>query len=562
MADAVHWTDVIAERMLKENGKYLVATGIIPSGSINISNVREAVTADAVYKALLDRGEDADFICIADNFDPLYKVYPFLPESYIEHVGKPLSEIPCPCGTCANYAEHFLKPSLETLKRIGINPRVYRTDEMYRAGRYSKAIETALANRAAVAKILKELSGKATELDWSPFNPICDACGMITKTKVIGFNPKTKTVDYICACGNSGTVPVAGGGKLTWSVEWPASWTVLGVTIEVFGKDRASNGGSYYSGKRIAKEIFRHKAPYPVVCEQILPGKRGTVNLPEKGLVSSAESFVQVSDLLAVMPPEFLRYLIIRTKPEKQIYFDPGQNFLTLMNEYERLRAQFRGKDPLFGVFERRICELSRLIGICQTEISFKQMATIYQVARGDFDQILKIVRRSGCSSEHEMCIKELTDNVSRWLEFYSPPFAKFNVKETVPVQAAILSELQKAFLSAFASLIKTREKLSGEEYHMLVYSATEEGSELNRRIAERINAHVTLQTDSINVALQIAPRDVSLLMAPRDLFKAIYISILGQSSGPRAGWFLSSFEQEFLVKRFEEASTYSPGKR
>jgi lysyl-tRNA synthetase class 1 len=50
MADAVHWADVIAERLLKENGKHLAATGIIPSGSINISNVREAVTADAVYK--------------------------------------------------------------------------------------------------------------------------------------------------------------------------------------------------------------------------------------------------------------------------------------------------------------------------------------------------------------------------------------------------------------------------------------------------------------------------------------------------------------------------------
>jgi lysyl-tRNA synthetase class 1 len=175
-------------------------------------------------------------------------------------------------------------------------------------------------------------------------------------------------------------------------------------------------------------------------------------------------------------------------------------------------------------------------------------MATIYQVAKGDFDQILKIVRRSGFSSETEKCIKNLTDNVSRWLERYAPPFTKFNVKEKVPVQAATLSELQKAFLSAFAALIKTREKLSGEEYHMLVYFAKKDGSELNRRIAEIINTQV---------ALHIDPRDIDLQIDPKDLFKAIYISILGQSSGPRAGWFLSSFEKEFLVKRFEEASTF-----
>ena len=562
MADAVHWADVIAENMLKENSKHLLATGITPSCGINISNVREAVIADAVYRALLDRGGDADFICIADNFDPLHKVYPFLPENYVEHVGKPISEIPCPCGGCANYAEHFLKPSLEALNRIGINPRVFRADEMYRAGRYNEVIDTALTNRDSIAKILEEFSGTATVSDWSPFNPRCDECGMITKTKVTDFNPEAETVDYTCACEHSGTVPLAGGGKLTWLVEWPARWAVLGITIESFGKDRALKGGSQDAGKQISKEIYGHKAPYPVVCEQIMPGKRRIVNLPTKAIASSAEAAVPFSDLLAVMPLEFLRYLIIRTNPEKQIHFDPGKSLLTLMDEYEWLRAQLNGKGPSAGAFGRRVCELSRLTGVCQSEIPFKQMATIYQVARGDFDQILKIVRRSGFSSENEKCIKNLTDNVSRWLELYAPPFTKFNVKEKVPVQAATLSELQKAFLSAFAAFIKTREKLSAEGYHILIYSAKKDGSELNRRIAEIINTQVALQIESRDIDLEINPGDIDLQMDPKDLFKAIYISILGQSSGPRAGWFLSSFEKEFLVKRFEEASSFSPGKR
>jgi lysyl-tRNA synthetase, class I len=98
MAYAVHWADVIAENMLKENCKHLVATGITPSGRINIGNMREAITADAVYRALLDRGEDADFICVVDNYEPLHEVYHFLPESYAGHVGKPISEIPAPVG--------------------------------------------------------------------------------------------------------------------------------------------------------------------------------------------------------------------------------------------------------------------------------------------------------------------------------------------------------------------------------------------------------------------------------------------------------------------------------
>ena len=266
--------------------------------------------------------------------------------------------------------------------------------------------------------------------------------------------------------------------------------------------------------------------------------------LGKQGAMSSSTGVVvSISDMLEVVPPEVLRYLIIRTKPEKHIQFDPGQPLLTLVDEYERLRAQFRENNPSLGAFQSRVYELSRATGICQSEIPFKQMVTIYQVARGDFDQILKIVKRSGFSIEDKECIKELTKNVSKWLKLYAPPFAKFNVKEKVPVQAATLSELQKAFLSAFADLIETRGEISGEEYHMLIYSAKDEGSELNRLIAEKLN----------NPAPQVDPRE---------LFKAIYISILGQNSGPKAGWFLSSFEKEFLVERFKEASTYSPEKQ
>jgi len=543
MADTIHWADVIAEDMLKKNGKHFVAAGITPSGSIHIGNMREVVTADAVYRAILDRGEDADFIIIVDNCDPLHKVHPFLPESYAEHIGKPISEVPCPCGNCTNYAEHFLKLFLEALKRIDINPRVYRTDEMYRTGRYNEAIKIALINRDAIAKILEDVLGKDIAEDWSPFDPRCNECGRITSTKVTSFNLEAETVDYVCACGNSGTVYMAGGGKLTWRVDRSARWAVLGVTVEPFGKDHASKGGSYDAEKRIVKEIYGHEAPYPVACERIMLEKQGK-------MPSSKRLVVSASDMLEVMPPEVLCYLIIRTKPEKRIQLDPGQLLLTLVDEYERLRTQFREKDPSLGIFERRIYELSRLTSIYQSEIPFKQMATIYQVARGDFERILKIVKRSGFSTENEKCIKELTDNVSKWLEIYAPPFVKFNVKEKVPVQAATLSELQKAFLSAFAALIETRGKISGEvkisgkEYHMLVYSAKEDGSELNRRMEEKLNT-------------QVPPK-----MDYRDLFKAIYISILGQSSGPKAGWFLSSFEKEFLVKRFEEASTYSPEKR
>ncbi len=41
-----------------------------------------------------------------------------------------------------------------------------------------------------------------------------------------------------------------------------------------------------------------------------------------------------------------------------------------------------------------------------------------------------------------------------------------------------------------------------------------------------------------------------------KSAFKAIYIALLGKSSGPRAGWFLTSLDPQFVVSRFEEAGS------
>ena len=78
MAEITHWADVVADEVLDKANRHLVATGITPSGHIHIGNMREVVTADAAYRALVDKGAEAEFIYIADTYDPLRKVYPFL----------------------------------------------------------------------------------------------------------------------------------------------------------------------------------------------------------------------------------------------------------------------------------------------------------------------------------------------------------------------------------------------------------------------------------------------------------------------------------------------------
>ena len=106
---------------------------------------------------------------------------------------------------------------------------------MYKSGTMNPMILTALKERDAIARILHEMTGKQIEPEWSPFDPLCPACGRITDTEVKGYSETAGTVDYRCGCGSSGTVPMAGGGKMTWRVDWPARWKMLGVTVEPSG---------------------------------------------------------------------------------------------------------------------------------------------------------------------------------------------------------------------------------------------------------------------------------------------------------------------------------------
>ena len=152
----MHWTDVIAEKLIEERkaDKYIVASGITPSGHIHVGNARETLTADAIYKGLINKGVEAELIFIADTYDPLRKLYPFLPKEFEQYIGMPLSEIPCPEGCCESYAEHFLNPYLESLDDLGVELTTYRADENYKKGLYDEKIKIALDNREKIMEIL------------------------------------------------------------------------------------------------------------------------------------------------------------------------------------------------------------------------------------------------------------------------------------------------------------------------------------------------------------------------------------------------------------------------
>jgi lysyl-tRNA synthetase class 1 len=499
-----HWADEIADRIAAIPGPHEISTGISPSGEIHIGNLREVITADVVCRALRGRGVAVEFDYVADNFDPLRKVYPFLDKGVYEPlIGCPLSEIPCPCGRHASYAEHFLDPFLASLGRLRIEVKVLYADRMYKSGLLVPQIVQALKGRDRIARILAESTGREVEAEWSPFNPICAGCRKLTESVVTGFSEKDESVDYRCRCGSKGTVSMRGGGKLTWRADWPARWARIPVTIEPFGKDHATRGGSYDSGARICREVYGAEPPFPVTYEWISFKGKGE-------LKKSKGNVLSVHRMLEVLPPEVLRYLVVKTRPMRSIAFDPGLPMLSLIDEFDDAASEAR--DP-------RALELSGADQFTPIGVPFRHLVNVVQMADLDLDQVVVILRRNGYEVPDPAAVKERAGYAIRWLREFAPPEVQFSVQRSLPEAARALDPAQKAFLGRLGAALAPG--MSGEQIHALVYDLAKEAG----------------------------------LAKTTAAFEAIYQAFLGRSKGPRAGWFLAFLDPGFVAGRLREAA-------
>jgi len=514
----MHWADVLAEDLLKEKRKHILATGITPSGPIHIGNMREVLTTEAVYRSIIKKDGDAELIYIADDFDNLRKVYPFLPKTYEKYVGMPISEIPCPCKKHESYADHYLSSFLESLAELGINPTIYRANEMYKKGMYKEAIQTALDNTDKIRKIIENVSKRKLPKNWIPFNIICEKCKKITKAKPLLYS--YPYVEYVCECGYEGKVDIRQGGvgKLPWRVDWPARWKILKVTYEPFGKDHGTVGGTHDTGVAISKEIYDYKPPKYTMYEFILLKGKGAMH-SSKGTALSAE------EMLKMTPPEVLRFLLMNNQPSKHITFDSGLGLLNLVDEYDKIeRVYFKKEEKEKGMKDLKATyELSQPYEISKNmphQLSYRHLVTLVQIG-DNWKEIKKILRRTDqipkeLSKKDEERLKQRQEHAKYWLKNFAPEIVKFKVKkEKINIK---LENNQIRFLKNLYKKI-SQIKWEAEDIHNAIYEATQE---------EKIS--------------------------PKKAFTTIYQIILEKERGPRAGYFLSNLEEKFVIERIKEA--------
>ncbi|HEY0220708.1 MAG TPA: hypothetical protein VGC58_00615, partial [Candidatus Paceibacterota bacterium] len=107
-----------------------------------------------------------------------------------------------------------------------------------------------------------------------------------------------------------------------------------------------------------------------------------------------------------------------------------------------------------------------------------------------------------------------------KWLSIYAPEDYKFELKKELPDLAKNFSALQKQALSEVLNFMESEKDLDGQKFHSKLHEI------------------------KTNLAIE-----------PKDFFSAIYLSILGKDSGPKAGWFLSVLPRDFLMGRLKEVA-------
>lgn len=499
-----HWADIAADKVVARGVPApVVATGISPSGEFHVGHLREILTGDSMARVLRERGLSARLVFIVDDVDPLRKVSPFLDGAvYAPLVGRSLFDLPAPAPGAGTYADHFLGPFLAALRALRVEVDVVRAHELYASGRMDGVIFTALERTADIARILQEVTGKEVETGWSPWNPRCGSCRRITGGAVRGFDRAAGAVLSQCEhCGAETEQQAAGGGKLTWRVDWAARWIVLGVTAEPFGKDHASRGGSYDTGQRFAREIFGEEPPVPLVYEWIALKGQGDMS-------SSKGNVLSVHELLRMVPPEVLRYLVLKNRPARSISFDPGLALLRLVDEVDDAAAKDR---------DDRALALSRAAGFRPVGVPFHHLVLVAQIARFDLDRTLALLERGGYGSLDRDAVRERIEMARAWLAKYAPDEIKVEVPDELPEAARALTPGQKAFLHRLA------ERLPG----------VEDGDAIQDLI--RTLGNEPGGPGSANA------------------FKAVYAALLGRERGPRAGQFIAILGPAQVAERLRQ---------
>ncbi|MEW5991179.1 MAG: lysine--tRNA ligase [Chloroflexota bacterium] len=528
----MEWADELAARV---SGPQVVNDSKTPSGTVHVGSLRGPVILDVITRALRASGHETTLLYGVDDLDAMDAQALLTPDAVERYMGVPLAHIPDQVGDGhESYARHHAQIFIDLFADLGIRPdRYYWMSDIYPTGALDPYIRLALDRAPVVRDLYRRVSSVQHPDTWHPVLVICETCGKVGTTIVtkwdgerVYYECRKDLVAWAHGCGTSGWVaPFGGRAKLPWNLEWAAQWSLFGVTIEPCGKDLATAGGSRDRSDAIAREVFEREPPINVPYEFLNIGGRKMSTSKGRGAAAH--------EIVGAIPPEPLRTLMIRSRPNHAIDFEPeGTDAIPrLFDEFDRLADATAGREvkgelpPGFeSVFRYALREPDADVAAeaAAYRPAFLHLAMLLQSpVAGDHEQFMALLaaEKGAPLTPHELhLLEERMNAVGTWLAAYAPDRYRIVVRtDAVPEAAATLDADQRRFLADLAADLRAAWPSTGEAWQATIF-----------RVAAAAGVN------------------------PRLAFAAIYLAFLGRENGPRAGWILAPYQHDFVLGRLE----------
>lgn len=481
-----HWAEQIADELIKKRKPpFVIGSGGTPSGPAHLGTLCELLYPSKVRDVLIKKGQKTDVYFVADILDAFDSI-PLVMQKYEKeltpYLGKPLAHVPDPTGKSRSFGEHFLDEIKEIMKKFQIKSNIIRSDELYASGKVDKYAKLFLRHKQQVKTIIENTSKKQEKEDWNPIIPICEQCGKIATTKVISYTEDeyvyecTRDTGYTKGCGFKGKNLIQDHKyKLVWRIHWAMWQDLLNTSYEGAGVDHFTKGGSRDTLNVIFKEIFKK--------EPSIGYKFGFIFIHGKKYSKSKGLGMSLSELMQILPPEIITFILIRPDLEENKNIVPTkENLIRMIEEYEQSQ-QFSEKElEKLHKAERKRAFAYLLAGKRHWKASFKDILIYYSIY-SDWNKVGEMLNDKQGVSYLKPYIEEWVkkDLIPEELNFkYSPKKAQGKLKEF------------------FSSL---DENLNESAIHNKIFEFAE-----NTKIL------------------------------PKELFKQIYFALIGKEKGPRLG--------------------------
>ena len=505
------WPFIEARALLKKinfetpkKGFVLFETGYGPSGLPHIGTFGEVARTTMVRNAFIKLAPEipTKLICFSDDMDGLRKVPDNIPNANIlyDNLGKALTDIPDPYEEHSSYGANMNNRLKKFLDSFSFEYEFFSSTQCYKQGIFNNALKKLADNYEEITNIVKATLREERRASYSPFMPICPISGKILETGVKSIDQENYQLEFINSNGDMQNISIFNGNcKLQWKADFGMRWHALDVDYEMYGKDIIPSADL---ARKISK-ILGSKAPYNFHYELFLDDQGQKIS-------KSKGNGISIDKWLRYAPKESLAYYMFnKPKTAKRLHFDiipkATDEYLNFVNNFTKLDQAKQLDSPVYHIHNGTVPKIN------MGNITFSLLLNLASACNPDNKEILwGFISKYDSNLSAKKC--PFLDLLAEYAVHYYNDFIKANksYRTATPIEKEAILALKKELAKATNN--------NAQELQNIVYQI---GNDFNFTL--------------------------------KDWFKALYEILLGQSTGPRMGSFISLFGCAETIKLIDE---------